>query len=453
MSRVRARLCVSILTVCVVVSAAARTQPAEVRSVMVVPGDDGPTLTITSSGPLTPKLQVVESPLRLVVDVPGTMQSTVRKRISFRNEQIIGIRINQNQSDPPVTRIVVDLAGPIHYTWDALGSRLNIRIRADQASTAKPPSVPSFSAGVEPVAVPYAEGSGGTLVEAGSRVASGASISAKEETAVLRLTRGGEVKVCPGTTVSVTTSQEGKDLLLGMSTGAMETHYRLEESSDSVMTPDFRIVLPGPGEFDFAISADAHGNTCVGSMPGSTSSVVVAELLGSGTYEIKPNQEILFRQGRLDTVEHPEGPCGCPARQEPVLSAATISGPVLPEEKAGTKLQMGNSTDPQPSGEIPATTPVQNSVGAGSETQPVPQTKSGEMQVQLEAPLVFSGKDLAEARKHTKPAAPAVEASALPVSSKQADPLPAVVVLPPATPKVKSKGFFGRLKSAFSAIF
>jgi len=430
-------------------SAAARNQPAEVRSVTVVPGDDGPTLAIASSSPLTPKLQVVEEPLRLVIDVPGSMQSTVRKRIPFRNEQILGIRINQNQSDPPVTRIVVDLAGPIHYTWDALGSRLNIRIRADQASTAKPPSVPSFSAGVQPVAVPYAEGSGGTLVEAGSRVASGASISAKEETAVLRLTRGGEVKVCPGTTVSVTTSQEGKDLLLGMSTGAMETHYRLQESSDSVLTPDFRIVFPGPGEFDFAISADAHGNTCVGSMPGSTSSVVVAELLGSGTYEIKPNQEILFRQGRLDTVEHPEGPCGCPARQEPVLSAAAISGPVVPEQQAGTKLQMANSTDP-PRGDTPATTPVQNSGGAGSETQPVPQAKSGEMQVQLEAPLVFSGKDLAEARKHPTPAAPAAEASALPMSSKQADPLPAVVVLPPATAKPKSKGFLGRI---FAAIF
>jgi len=449
LSRVRARLCVPILTVCIVMSAAARNQPAEVRSVTVVPGDDGPTLAIASSSPLTPKLQVVEEPLRLVIDVPGSMQSTVRKRIPFRNEQILGIRINQNQSDPPVTRIVVDLAGPIHYTWDALGSRLNIRIRADQASTAKPPSVPSFSAGVQPVAVPYAEGSGGTLVEAGSRVASGASISAKEETAVLRLTRGGEVKVCPGTTVSVTTSQEGKDLLLGMSTGAMETHYRLQESSDSVLTPDFRIVFPGPGEFDFAISADAHGNTCVGSMPGSTSSVVVAELLGSGTYEIKPNQEILFRQGRLDTVEHPEGPCGCPARQEPVLSAAVASGPVVPEEQAGTKLQMANSTDP-PRGDTPATTPVQNSAGAGSETQPVPQAKSGEMQVQLEAPLVFSGKDLAEARKHTIPAAPAVQASALPVSSRQADPLPAVVVLPPATTKPKSKGLFGRI---FAAIF
>ncbi|PYV61732.1 MAG: hypothetical protein DMG95_11520, partial [Acidobacteria bacterium] len=191
----------------------------------IVPGDSGPTIAIASSGPVTPQLQIVESPLRLVIDVPGLMQATVRKRIPFRNEQVTGIRISQNQNDPPVTRIVVDLAGPVRYTWDALANRVNIRLRADDTAIAKPPSVPAFSAGVQPVAVPYSEGSGGTLVEAGSRVASGASITAKEETAILRLTRGGEVKVCPGTTVSVSTSQTGKDLLLGMSTGAMETHY------------------------------------------------------------------------------------------------------------------------------------------------------------------------------------------------------------------------------------
>jgi len=428
----------------------ARTQPAEVRSVTMVPGDRGATLAIASSSPVTPQLQIVESPLRLVIDVPGLMQTTVRRRIPFRNEQIKGIRISQNQSDPPVTRIVIDLAGPVRYTWDALANRVNIRLRADDVTTAKPPSVPAFSAGVQPVAVPYSEGSGGTLVEAGSRVASGASITAKEETAILRLTRGGEVRVCPGTTVSVSASQTGKDLLLGMSTGAMETHYRLEESSDSVLTPDFRIVLPGPGEFDFAISADNHGNTCVGSMAGSTSSVVVAELLGSGTYEIKPREEILFRQGRLDTVEHPEGPCGCPSRQEPVLSAAAVSGPVLPEENAGTKFQMEASRDAQPRGDTPATTPMSNSGTTSSETQPVPRARPGEMQVEIEAPLVFSGRELAEARKRSVPAAPTHEASALPLTSRQADPLPTVVVLPPAPPKPKSKGFFGRI---FGAIF
>jgi AMIN domain len=451
LSRIRAWFYAPILMVCAVVCNSART-PVEVRSVTILPENDTSTIAIISSGPLTPKLQVVENPLRLVIDVRGAMQSSVRKKIPLRNDQIKGIRISQNQPDPPVTRIVVDLAGPVLYTWDALGNRLNIRVRADQAATAKPASVPALSAGVEPIAVPYAEGSGGTLVEAGNRVAAGSSITAKEETAVLRLSRGGEVKVCPGTTVSVSTSQSGKDLLLGMSTGAMETHYRLEESSDSVLTPDFRIVLPGPGEFDFAISADSHGNTCVGSMPGSSASVVVAELLGNGTYEIKPSQEILFRQGRLDTVEHPEGPCGCPSRQEPVLTASNTSAPVIPEEQAGTKLQMANSSDPRPSGDTPATTAVKTVHQPGNESEPA-QTKDADMQIQLEAPLVFSGREIAEARKRSAPAPPTAAVSALPLSSKAADPLPATIVLPPQTPKPQGKGFFGGLKSFFGAIF
>jgi len=433
------------------VSAFGRTP--EVRSVTVLPENDGPTLAITSTSPLTPKLQVVESPLRLVIDVPGLMQSSVRKRIPFRNEQIKGIRINQNQSDPPVTRIVVDLAGPVRYTWDALGNRLNIRLRADEAASAKPLSVPVFTAGQQPIAVPYAEGSGGTLVEAGSRVASGSSISAKEDTAVLRLSRGGEVKVCPGTTVSVSTSQSGKDLLLGMSTGSMETHYHLEESSDSVLTPDFRIVLPGPGEFNFAISADSHGNTCIGAMPGSTSSVVVAELLGSGTYEIKPNEQILFRQGRLDTVEHPDGPCGCPARREPILTASAASGPVVPEEQAGTKLQLSGSSDPQPAGDKPATTPTTNSQSGEADTESVSQSKPDEMKVQLEAPLVFSGREAAKTQRQPTAEPPTRDANSLSLTARQRNPLPSTVVLPPATPKPKSKGFFRHLKGLFSAIF
>jgi hypothetical protein len=427
-----------------------RLPTAEVQSVMVVPEDNGPVVQVVSSRPLTPSLKVVEGPLRLVIDLPNAKLATTRRRIPFRNEQIKGIRLDQNQTDPPVVRIVVDLAGPLLYTWDAMGNRLRIRLHADQA-TAKPASVPAFTSGVQPAAVPVAVGSSGSLVEAGSRVASGASITAAEETAILRLARGGEVRVCPGTTVSVTTSSNGQDLMLGMSKGAMETHYRLQESSDSVLTPDFRIVLPGPGEFDLGISADAHGNTCVSAMPGNTSSVVVAELIGSGTYEVKPDQQIVFRQGRLETVESPVAPCGCPRAPEPVMRASE-SAPVVPEEKAGSKLQLSNSSDPQPAQALPNVGgPGQAAVDPGPEAKPVAQTKPGEMKVEIEEPLVFSGRERAKAMAS---AAPITEAAALPLSAKPTDPLPAVVVLPPKPdPKQAHKGFLGKVKGFFASIF
>lgn len=426
---------------------ASGSSPAELRSWRVTPGEFGPVVEVVSTRPLTPKIQVVENPLRLVIDLPGATVGTARTRIPFRNGQIKGVRLNQFQSSPPVSRIVLDLTAPVLYTWDAQGSRLNIRIRADDAARAKPLSVPGLSVGAEAIAVPVAVGTSGTLVEVGSRVASGSSITAGEEIAILRLRRGGEVRVCPGTTVSVATSTTGQDLMLGMSKGAMETHYGVGESVDSVLTPDFRIVMPGPGEFNLAISADSKGNTCVGSLQGSTSSAVVAELLGSGTYEIKPEQHVLFRQGRLDSAETPVLSCGCPAAPQPVMRATTSDTKVISEDDAGQQLQLQNSeTSANPS----TTTGPASQSNSGND-----QGKAGEKPV-TQASLVFSGEEIAKAQQRKAqnarvPAAPTAEAAALPLNARVQDPLPAVVVLPP--PEPKSKGFFGKVKGFFGSIF
>ena len=415
---------------------------AEVQSVRVLAGNNGPVIEILATRPLTPRLQTVEGPLRLVVDLPNSTLAATRKKIPFRNQQIKDIRVDQYQSD--VTRVVVDLAAPVRYGWDAIGSRLRIRLSADEAASAKPPSVAAFTAGVQPAAVPVAIGTSGSLVETGSRVASGSSITAGEETAILRLSRGGEVRVCPGTTVSVSTSSNGQDLMLGMSRGAMETHYGLAESVDSVLTPDFRVVLPGPGEFNLAISTDAHGDTCVGSLPGSTSSAVIAELLGNGTYEIKPEQQVVFRHGRLDSVETPLASCGCPPVQEPVLRAEADPSAVIPEDAAGEKLRLDNSEGP--------------AVKAPPNSSHLPDTATtanakDPMKVQLEAPLVFSGRELAKARAANVPPAPISQVAALSWSARPSDPLPAVVVLPPPAEKSAHQGFFGKVKHFFGNMF
>jgi len=422
---------------------ALRGPRAQVQSVTVGADDYGPVLEIVTTRPLTPEIQTVQNPLRLVIDLPNSNLATTKHRIAFRNEQIKGIRINQYQTDPAVSRVVVDLNGPVRYTWDASGTRLHIRIRGDQAATAKPPSVPALTAGVQPTAVPVAVGSSGTLVETGSRVASGSSITAGAETAIMRLTRGGEVRVCPGTTVSFTTSSNGNDLMLGMSQGAIETDYLLKESVDSVLTPDFRIVLPGPGEFNLAIRADNHGNTCVGSLPGSTSSAVVAELLGSGTYEIKPEQQVLFRQGRLDSIETPVASCGCPPAQEPIMRAEIEAKPVIPDTKAGEKLELATAQSrPKLDGDAQPT-----DVDSKLDSKP------SQTETEADAPLVFSGMERAKAKPNAPPP-PLDDVAALHLEAKPPQPPPATVVLPPVPdPKAVKKGFFGKVRGFFGSIF
>lgn len=122
---------------------------------------------------------------------------------------------------------------------------------------------------------------------------------------------------------------------------------------------------------------------------------------------------------------------------------------MVPEEKAGSKLQLSNSSDPQPSGDASGAAAAAADLGPESKT--VPQTKPSEMKVEIEAPLVFSGRERAKAQA---PAAPVAEAAALPLSVKPTDPLPTVVVLPPAPdPKQAHKGFFGKVKGFFSSVF
>jgi AMIN domain len=450
LSCARAHLCAMFLVAIAASLHAADKPAAGVQSVKIIPSESGATLEILSTRPLTPQLQTVEGPLRLVIDLPGSTLNIPRKRIPFRNQQIKGARINQYQAG--VSRIVLDLTSPVQYTWDALGTRLNIRIHADEAATAKPATAPAMTPATEPVAVPYAQGSTGTLVEAGSRVASGSTVAARDETAVLRLARGGEIRVCAQTTVSVATSPDGQSLMLGMNTGSMETHYHINESSDSILTPDFRIVLPGPGEFNLAIKSDARGDTCVSSLAGSNSSVVVAELLGNGTYEVKPEQQVLFRQGKMQSVETPVAGCGCPAPQEPVMRAATDPTTVVAENKAPDNLALA---DPNSQ---PTTTAATGSGDGAAESPAAPiantagSPASSDDRAQISVPLVFNAKEMARMRAEAATPPVSDQEAAVPLNARPADPLPPLVVLPPA-PQPEHKGFFGRIGHFFRSIF
>ena len=334
----------------------------------------------------------------------------MKSGIDFRGSEINGVRLNQFQQDPPVARIVVDLSKPVAYTWDAAGNRLMVRLHSiEEAAKAAP--VPAISRAALP-----GSGVSGAVVLAGSRVATGSAVTAGADTAILRLGRGGEILVCPRTTVSVTSSQNGRTLMLGMSTGALEAHYSLDAAADSILTPDFRILLAGPGEFHYGVSADSHGNTCIQSLPGNTASVIVSELLGDGTYQVKAAQQVMFHSGKLSAVDTTMPiNCGCPPTTPPVLRASASATPDLGRPVPGT------------------------------ETAALPASKPNDIHIQVEAPIVFRANDPPPVMP-----APAEEASLLPLRDT---PVPAsfeAIVVPP---KPAHHGFFGKLKGFFSTIF
>src|SRR5208282_2497400 len=252
------------------VSKTAARKIAAIKSFRIVQEKDGQAVEILSTKPLVPSIQAISDPDRLVIDLPNARLETQKKRVTVQADQISTLRADQFQENPPVARVVVDLLAPRAYTWNAAGNRLVVHLGKSPGPASRspfePPTVPSLTPGPQPVVA--AVRAAGPLTLAGNDGGSGSSITAGPDTAVLSLSSGGEVHVCPGTTVSVTPSENRHNVMLSMNTGALEAHLALDASSDSVMTPDFRILLVGPGEFHYAISADNQGNTCVRALPG-----------------------------------------------------------------------------------------------------------------------------------------------------------------------------------------
>jgi hypothetical protein len=440
-------------------SAAAASSVALVNSVQIVHEHGVPALEILATHPIVPVIQTLDAPARLVVDLPYARLGQVQKRIPIKEEGIAAIRTEQYRRQPPVTRIVVDLSGPYGYTWDAAGNRLMIRLKppgaansdsnrdanydanAAQNTALRPLAAPALVPASEPAVVPVSGGPG-TVVLAGSRIGAGASVKAGSETAVLALSRGGEIRVCPGTTVSVTPSKSKHEFMLGMSSGAIEAHYSLDAAADSVLTPDFRILLAGPGEFHYAISADSHGNTCVRALMGNTASAMVSELMGDRIYQVKPTEQAVFRSGRIDKVDT-DVPleCGCPPPAPAMLantSRATTPVPA-PESELSPKATLSSASIPSEN----ASTAAMPS--HGTETDPLPPPQPGEVHIHVDAPFVFSG------RKTTAqpPAALVHEVASLPLEDSTRQIRLETVVEPPRA----KHPLLHSLKRFFAAVF
>ena len=263
----------------------------------------------------------------------------------------------------------------------------------------------------------------------GTRLMSGSSVTAGDATAVLRLARGGEVRVCSNTTISVSASPSGRDLLLAMGTGAIETHYAIGASSDSLLTPDFRIQLPGPGTFHFALGADARGNTCVHSMSSNGAAAIVTELMGDGSYQVKPGEHVRFAHGRIAEAADDHGDCGCPSPPPPVIK--TEAAPP-PETKAVEKALVSQATE-------------------AALTAPPPSDPTG-VHVTMEAPFVFNASGPPPPKVADPPAMQRRELATLP-AIPQPQPLPPPAAQPVAEKKAGKKGFFGKLRGLFASIF
>jgi hypothetical protein len=265
------------------------------------------------------------------------------------------------------------------------------------------------------------------LAGSGTSVLSGSSIQAGAQAATLKLERGGDLLVCPGTKISVTASQTGRELMFSLNTGNLEINYPLGTSADTLLTPDLRLLMPGPGTLHVAVRITPQGDTCVQSLPWNVAAIVVSETMGDATYQVKPDEAVLFKGGHLSEAVRSKQNCGCPVSVPTQVAKVAAPAP----------------TDPKPA--QPTAEPA----------KPLPKM-SAEEHVTVDAPFVYRATD-------PEPDL-SVSIATLKLESTHVVQLDSVVLPPPAKPNTQSKtteaaakqekqGFFTRIRAFFAAVF
>jgi hypothetical protein len=163
-------------------------------------------------------------------------------------------------------------------------------------------------------------------------------------------------------------------------------------NSDILLTPDFRILIGGPGAAEVKVRLGQHGDTCVDNAASTSVNapyVLVSSVFEGGAYRVQPGQRVMFQHGSLhEVVDQEKEPCGCP----PPLHPGTNEFPVAQSE-----------------GLAPLPKPASNAVSLSSEpAQPI-------------EPLIYKSADHA----------PQVAAEAAPLANGSAN----LAVKPPAVKK------------------
>ncbi|HZD31736.1 MAG TPA: hypothetical protein VE779_08740, partial [Candidatus Angelobacter sp.] len=261
------------------------------------------------------------------------------------------------------------------------------------------------------------------LANSGTKVMSGSSISAGEQAATLKLERGGSMMICPNTSLAVTTSQNGRQMMFSMNTGNLEMDYPIGAASDNLLTPDFRVLMPGPGRLHLAVRVNAKGDTCVQSLASNSSAVVVSEGMGDASYQVKPNEAVVFNGGRISGAMPTHESCGCPA--PPPMQVARVASPPPA------------ATEPPKSG------------------PPEPQTH-----MVVDAPFIYRAGDpvnltenVAHLRRESKPMGFEPVVTPPPPSAKAAKAEKTATATNTAKPAQPKQGFFGKISAFFAGIF
>ena len=127
---------------------AVSARPVTVRNVGVTRHNGTLAVEILASGAVQPKAMKLTGPDRVVIDIPNAVLSGKGRDIAVNSGDIKSVRYARYQMNPPVTRVVVDLATEKDYQLTPAGNKLMLTLSAPAvaAKPAAPTSAPAETA-------------------------------------------------------------------------------------------------------------------------------------------------------------------------------------------------------------------------------------------------------------------------------------------------------------------
>jgi len=188
-------------------------------------------------------------------------------------------------------------------------------------------------------------------------IAKNGAISSGTNTTEVTLPHRGVLRVCASTTVKLAADAsvpqgDVPGLMMVMDHGAVEASFATGRNSDILLTPDFRILIGGPGAADVKVRLGQHGDTCVDNAGTDAPYVLVTSVFDGGIYRVQPGQRVMFQHGSVyAVVDQEKEPCGCPATSRPNSNDFPLA------QSAG----LAPLSPPGPPGVVPAGTPPEAS--------------------------------------------------------------------------------------------
>ncbi len=136
----------------VAASKPASDSPASIRNIAVTRGKDG--MEVQIHGVTSAKALKLTGPDRVVLDFANAVPAVRSKNILVNSAELKDIRVGQFQNDPPVTRVVLDMASPAEYELvpgtDTLTVKFRSASKADMPQSNKPAENASVQANPAP---------------------------------------------------------------------------------------------------------------------------------------------------------------------------------------------------------------------------------------------------------------------------------------------------------------